>query len=280
MMPDLPSVADRRSYDYCIGDYRSKGYGLWRDGVVIYFVLWKADITESTNPTGDYSGYWSGASLSSESYVGDYSVRFNVYQNSYTSLYYYFDQPTDLSAAKAMRFFLLVKDSNGGYINYCRYWPYSGYYNLYVYDANGMYCNYRVYQNAYTYYTYEYSYPGSNNGGAWYAHSMAWGEGPAYSNSGIDFTQITSFRLANFYNNYVYGSSVYPMQYHIDGLEWYAPVQGARSPDIIPYAIYMDGGDLTVSGDSTITGVGKVGARIVSWGGDTTLNYLKQFMIG
>jgi len=273
-MTDLSSVACIRIYFYMnVYNYYTNGYALWIDNIAIQKKEWGDEITESTSPSGEKGGYWSGASLSSESYVGDYSVRLPIYQYSYNNLYYFFDQGTDISSSNALRFFLMVKTSSGQYTNYNYYWPYSGYYNLYIYDTSGNYAYYRSYSYTFLSYAYEYSYPGTNHGGPWYSHSLPWGEDTAYYNSGVDFTKISYFRLANIYFSYSYPSSN-PIYMHIDGLEWYGPGDaGGGATDKVPYTIYMDGGDLTIDDDSTISGMGSIGARIVNWGGNTQISH-------
>jgi hypothetical protein len=84
----------------------------------------------------------------------------------------------------------------------------------------------------------------------------------------VDWTQISYFKITQFY-------SYYSANFYIDGLEWVSTggAGGGGASDSVPYTIYMDGGDLEITGDSTIIGEGKIGGRIVNWGGTSTLQY-------
>lgn len=258
-MPDLSSVAVIRFYTTNV--YRQEQF---IDHVGLYTAEWGDEITESTTPSGDYGGSWSGFSLSDEAYVGEHSVYKSVNQYSYNDFYYYFNQPTDMSEFNALRFFMTMKDANGNQVSYSYYWPYSRYYNLYIYDENGRQCYYRAYPYQYTYY---------GNGYKWFGHSLPWGTQSAYSNNGVDLTKVTHFRLANIYMSYANG--VYPIDVHIDGLEWYSHLRGMGAgavADTVPLAIYVAGGDASVTGGSRVVGTGTTGARIMVDGGSAVID--------
>jgi len=260
-MNDLSSVACIRFYMNGV----SSSYTRWIDNVGLYTAEWGDEITESTTPTGDYGGYWSGCSLSQNSIVGSFSVSTTLQYQTYNNIYYYFNKPTDLSAFSALRFFMSMQDSLGQQVSYTYYWPYSQYYNMYVYDSNGKYCYYYAYPNQYTFY---------GNGWKWFAHSLPWGTQAAYSNTGVDLTKVSYVRFANIYVSYANPGN-YPLTAFIDGLEWYSPTQGMQkgaAPDNVALAIYSNGGDVTISGGSRVVGLGSTGARILVEGGSATIS--------
>nr|NIP33593.1 PKD domain-containing protein [Thermoplasmata archaeon]NIS10690.1 PKD domain-containing protein [Thermoplasmata archaeon]NIS18640.1 PKD domain-containing protein [Thermoplasmata archaeon]NIT75642.1 PKD domain-containing protein [Thermoplasmata archaeon]NIU47794.1 PKD domain-containing protein [Thermoplasmata archaeon] len=109
-MYDLSSVKMIRlqSY-YWIYNGKYRGFDFWFDNVGFSNVEWADSMTESTSPSGDYAGRWSSSysspSISSRSYVGDYSIYFPMTRYRYIDFYYDFNSPTDLSTARGMRFF-------------------------------------------------------------------------------------------------------------------------------------------------------------------------------
>ena len=257
-MADLSSVACIRIQTYSM--YRQEQ---WIDNIGLSEIDWGDEITESTTPSGDYGGYWSGFSLSDESYVGSHSVYRSMNRGTYNNFYYYFNEPTDLSEFNALRLFVKMTDANGKRVDRSYYWGYSSGYKLYVYDEAGKYCAYREYPYAQTYYGY----------GKWYGYNLPWGTQTAYTNTGVDLTKVTYFRFANIYMSYAYPGT-YPINMHIDGLEWYSHLRGMQKgavADNVPLAIYVAGGDATVTGGSSVVGSGTTGARIMVDGGSAVL---------
>ncbi len=258
-MADLSSVACIRFYQYSV--YRQD---CWIDNIGLSEIEWGDEITESTTPSGDYGGSWSGFSLSDEAYVGSHSVYKKINRGTYNDFWYYFNEPTDLSEFNALRFFMTMKDAKGAQVLYSYYWPYSRYYNLYIYDEAGRQCYYRSYSYTYTYYGYNWE---------WYGHNLPWGTQSAYYDNGVDLTKVTRFRLANIYMSYAYPGT-YPISVHIDGLEWYSHLRGMQKgavADTVPLAIYVAGGDASVTGGSRVVGTGTTGARLMVDGGSAVL---------
>ncbi len=263
---DLTNIACIRFYMYSIS---GTSYYRWIDNIGIYTANWADAMTESTSSSGDYGGYWSSAagvgSSTAVKYVGKSSVYASIKSSgSYNDIYYYFNKPTDLSAFNGIRFFCTMQDSTGVQVQYSYYWPYTSYYNLYVYDSSGKYCYYYENPNHYTYY---------GSGWVWYAHSLPFGTAQSYSNTGIDMTKVSYIRLANIYMSYVYPGA-YPYNFFIDGFEFYSQNKlmgggggGGFKPDNVPLAIYMKGGDLTMTGNSQLVGTAATGARLMVDGG-------------
>ena len=267
-MVDLSNIACIRFYMYSMS---GSSYYRWIDNVGLYTANWGDAITESATPSGDYGGRWSssagvGASTTVK-YVGKSSVYATIPSSgTYNDIYYYFNKPTDLTGFNAIRFFCTMQDQKGTQVSYSYYWPYTSYYNLYVYDSSGRYCSYYENPNHYTYY---------GNGWVWYAHSLPFGTLSAYSNTGIDMTKVSYIRLANIYTSYVYPGG-FPYNFFIDGFEFYSPTKlmgggGGAKPDYVPLAIYVKGGDLSITGDSRVVGTGATGARLLVEGGSATV---------
>ena len=270
-MSDLSSISIIRFYCYIYSTGTTLDESLWIDNVGFYNPTWGDEITESSTPSGDKAGYWSSSygtgTQYGDSFTGSNSVRARIRYGQYNDIYYYFNSPSDLSDYNALRFMLNMKTSNGQQINYCYYWPYSRYYNLYVYDDSGHTAYYRAYQYTYTYYAYGTSY-----GGKWYGHSLPWGPDSAYYDNGVDWTKISRFRFANIYYSYSYPSDNSFADMFIDALEWYKPggPAGGSGPPVnqedIPCGIYVgSGGSLSMTG-VTFTSSSPFGAFVRSEG--------------
>ena len=244
-MADLSNVAVVRFYTQNIGS----GYSMWIDHIGFDNTEYKDDITESTSPGGDMAGYWSGFSgISSNSLVGSYSLYRYLYSGSTYSFAYNFYNPQDLSMMDGLRFYI---DSTR------TYWYYWDAWHMWVNDAYG---HTAYFQNKWS----QYFYYGN---GAWFGMSMPWGDGPASISTNFDWTAVTRVTLGNFRVT-SYSASIY-----IDAWEWYeASDRVVMTEDVIPTTIYVDGGDTTITGGSTVRGTGaEIGARIMTDGGTTTI---------
>jgi hypothetical protein len=242
--------------------FRMYGYrymsNLWFDHVGFANIDETGDpITDSVTPGGDLAGRWTGGagsiSLSSNSYAGDYSVGFYVRQYSYHSFTYTFDQPVDLSEFDAIRFYTYFSSY------YYTYW-YSP--QFYVYSSTG-YGYYYIASSAHINYYASYYY------GKWDMRTLPWGpqSGLMY-NSGIDWTQITQISINNV-RPYRTGTFL------LDGFDWVvAGEAGPSGPtDTVSLAIYNKQGDTTIQGNSMISGMGPMGARILTEDGDATFSH-------
>ncbi len=248
-MEDLSEVSIMRIQWYMYDYYTD--YSVWIDNVGFYNPEWGDEITESATPSGDKSGYWSAsggvATSVGDTFVGSATVRATLRLTTLDNIYYYFDNPQDLSEYNGLRFFETMRTSGGSELYYSYYWRSP---ILYVYDENGRYAYYTSYaysSGSYRYGRYvHYSYGSSNYGGKWYAHSLPWGPDSAVVDTGVDWTKITRFRLANIYNDYAYPSDS-TLYMYIDGLDWYKPASGGAgvqkpsNRENIPHGIYSLG---------------------------------------
>ena len=228
-------------------------YGpMWIDNVGFSKVeAWGDSITEDPYPGGDMAGEWSGGAWgpeqSSDRWAGDYSVQFYLYAYDYNTITYKWYNPVDLSMYDALRMFNWFD----GY--YYLYWWGS----FYVYSANGGYAQYNNanFMNYYASYAY----------GKWYLLSLPWGPDSYYNGWDMDWSQVIGI---SFDYLYTYNDGYL----RVDAMEWLAPGAGGGGGggDTVPLAIYVDGGDTTIKGNSYVQGEGKTGARIWTSGGTGT----------
>jgi hypothetical protein len=206
------------------------------------------NITEAASNSGEWAGYWSGFSTSSNSIVGTSSVA--KYVSGSTNMYYYWNSPTDLSGFNALKM----------YTWYPNRYAYT--YSVYFYDWNGRYKYYDC-GGSYTYFHYYDVY----YEGRWHLVNLPFHNSPNYQMSGFDESRIRYMRL------YVYfysGSTL-----NIDGLEFWQSNEAAGSSgppalaESIPHGIYaLDDGELKMQ-DSSFTSPEPWGAFVRS---DNKLN--------
>ena len=260
-MQDLSEVSHIRFYAYS----NPNTADLWIDNVGFYSPEWGDNITESTSPSGDFSGQWSstyGVSTTTDSFVGSAAVALKIKvtnPGTQNNIYYTFDTPQDLSGYNALRYISNLKTDTGSQCIYAYYWGYSN--PLNVYDVNGN----RAYDlggNRYFYYGY-----GDTNGGPWFGNSWWWGEKAASYDNGVDWTQISRIRFAcaPYYASPASSTGYY--NYIIDGLEFYKPGDmGGGGPPVndedIAHGIYaLDQGTLDMN-KVTFSSTNKGGAFV------------------
>jgi hypothetical protein len=212
-------------------------------------------ITDSVVNSGDMGGRWtstySSPSENSHSYVGDYSIGFPVRSYRRETFTYTFDAPTDMSTFDSVRFYTWFSA-----YRYTRWYNYQ----FYVYSATG-YGYYYIYGSSYI------NYYATNYDNRWDMRSLPWGpQSGLYRNYGVDWTQITQIRIDEVYS---YRTSTFL----IDGFDWIIAGEGGPSgpTDTVSLAIYNEQGDTTIHGNSVIKGLEKMGARIVTYDGTSTL---------
>jgi hypothetical protein len=224
---DLTSVDRIQFYMY------SRMYNCWIDGAYFDKTPRGDNITESASTAGEFGGYWSGFSTSTNSIVGSASVSRYV-GSGYQNLYYYWNMQSngkyaDLSMYNALKMY-----------TYHPQYYYAYLYYFYLYDANGrqarFYMSSYVMWNAYATY-YE---------GKWHCLNVPMDQGATqYITSGFDWSNVRyMYQRVNFYRS----GTV-----NIDGLEFYysQSASGSGPPGLgedIPHGIYaMEDGVLKMT---------------------------------
>ncbi|MCK5253634.1 MAG: hypothetical protein KAQ96_11820, partial [Thermoplasmata archaeon] len=213
-------------------------------------------ICEGVVNGGDMGGKWSTTSktaprTSSRAFVGESSVEFYIdVQANSQDITYTFNKPVDLSAFDSLRMYTYLQ----GY-----YYVYSLAPNFYVYSVGGD-GHYKDYPSKWMHYYATYQ---SQN---WDMKSYPWGPNSGlYEDNNLDWTQITGFM---FNDVYTFGS--YWMQ--LDGLDFVSRTGVAKRPtDTVSHAIYNKDGN-TIIQESTISGLGFGGARILTENGNARFN--------
>jgi hypothetical protein len=107
--------------------------------------------------------------------------------------------------------------------------------------------------------------------GYWYAYQME-----VYSANGARCYYYNGYCYMNYRSSYYYGrwdhvSTAFGYLY-IDGLEFVYPGGGAGGKaDMVGLAMYAEGGDVVIKGNSRIVGTAETGARILTNGGTATM---------
>jgi hypothetical protein len=211
----------------------SRNYACYIDGAYFDNTPRQDNITESATPTGDWSGYWSGFSTSTNSIVGSSSVSKYV-GTSYQNLYYYWNmQPNgkyaDLSMYNALKMY-----------TYHPQYYYAMTYYLYFYDANNNYAYYSM--SSYTYWNMYATY----YEGKWHCLNLPMDPaGTSYTRSGFDWSNVRYM----YQRVYFYRAGTV----NIDGLEfYYSQSAGTGGPptltEDIPHGVYaLEDGELKMT---------------------------------